>query len=154
MSKRTESVSKSKVIMTIITIVFACLIFLQSALPAEASNSESVGFTTFLNNFLLSLKLNVVLGHAFVRKLAHFTEFFVFGILLTATSCTYTSRPHRRILSLLFFALFTAVSDETIQMFVSGRFASLSDVHLDFFGALVGIGIALLIKCIKNAFHR
>lgn len=154
MSRKSTSVSRSKVLMTVITAIFTCLIFLQSAMPASASTAESGGFTAFINNFLISLKLDITLSHTFVRKLGHFTEFFVLGCLLTATDCTYVGKPHKNIFTLFFFGLATAVADETIQIFIDGRAAMIEDVLLDFFGVLCGVGISLLFICIKNAFRR
>ena len=154
MSKKGTSVSRSRVLMTAITVIFICLIFLQSAMPASASQAESSGLTTFINNFLISLKLTIALSHSFVRKLAHFAEFFVLGCLLTATDCTYVAKPHKNIFTVFFFGLATAVADETIQIFIDGRGAMLQDVLLDFFGVLCGVGISLLFICIKNAFRR
>ncbi len=154
MNRKNARTSKSKVLMTVITVVFICLIFLQSAMSAETSSAESSGLTTFINNFFIGLKLNVALSHDFVRKLAHFAEFFILGILLTSTACTYKVKPYRSIFSLLFFGLAAAVSDETIQIFAVDRGSSVQDILLDFFGILVGVGICLLFICIKNAVRR
>ena len=66
----------------------------------------------------------------FVRKLAHFTEFFVLGLELAVLFCSFSSKP-------ILFSLLVALTDETIQLF-TGRGSQVKDVWLDFFGACTG----------------
>lgn len=76
-----------------------------------------------------------------IRKLAHFTEFCILGILLRAR---WSGRSREKATP-LFLALLVALTDETIQAF-TGRTSSVFDVWLDFFGAVTGwilIGIIL-----------
>lgn len=82
-----------------------------------------------------------------VRKLAHFTEFFLIGAelaLLLAVSGR-TRRGHA--LCALLSALACAVADESLQM-LSDRGPEVRDVLLDFSGACCGLVVcALTILC-------
>ncbi len=86
-----------------------------------------------------------------IRKLAHFTEFFWLGMALCGVVVGACRRGEgaRPLLSYppiggaLLLALLTAVTDEWIQSF-TGRTSSVSDVLLDFFGALCGFGLTAL----------
>src|SRR5262249_32995897 len=83
--------------------------------------------------------------HAMIRKLAHFTEYLVLGLLITRA--LRDERGWRVEHALLAIALATvyAVSDEVHQHFVPGRTAAAGDVAIDAAGAFVGqVGIAVL----------
>ena len=55
----------------------------------------------------------------------------------------------KKIVAFLFCVL-VAATDETIQLFVSGRSGQVSDVVLDCVGALVGIGTMKLLQKWKS----
>ncbi len=74
--------------------------------------------------------LTIFKCHYLIRKSAHFTEYgILFWLLIRGPMA---GRPH---LALAICALY-AFSDEAHQIFVPGRTASLSDVGIDFGGAL------------------
>ena len=74
-------------------------------------------------------------GGGLLRKLAHFTEFAVLGILL-AWRAGMLGKKRRYALAAGFLA---ACLDETIQMFVPDRGPGLRDVAIDTCGVLTGI---------------
>jgi VanZ family protein len=83
-------------------------------------------------------------AHAAIRKLAHFTEYLILGILIIRA--LRDARGWRLEHALMAIALATvyAVSDELHQRFVPGRTAAVGDVGVDAVGAIVGqIWIAL-----------
>ena len=82
-----------------------------------------------------------------VRKLAHFCEFFILGIELQLFFSLLNSRKSAFLLALS-HGLFTALVDETIQIF-SGRGPMIQDVWLDFSGVTVGSLIALAVMMTK-----
>lgn len=79
-----------------------------------------------------------------IRKLAHFTEFLILGILAYSNIREYTKK-HLFLYPLLFSVLY-AISDEIHQLFVEGRFCALKDMLIDSSGALTGILLCHLIK--------
>lgn len=82
----------------------------------------------------------LLLVHALVRKLAHFAEFLVLGVLLyRALDGTGFSR--RTALRALVIAAACAAGDELHQWFVTGRTASPWDSLIDTSGAAAGLGL-------------
>lgn len=85
-----------------------------------------------------------------IRKSAHFLEFFVLGALLFGAFAFL--RPRVQTLAALGSGAVFAALDEWHQFFVPGRSAQFSDVVLDTAGVLVGVLFAWLLKnCIKKA---
>ncbi len=78
----------------------------------------------------------------FVRKVAHFTEYFILGVLLFLTFRVFNVSLQNQGIYSLFLVLLCAVLDEYLQLFVS-RTSSVSDVVLDFCGGLIGVGVLL-----------
>lgn len=79
-----------------------------------------------------------------VRKVAHFSEYLVLGVLLPSTRDGGV--PWQQ----LFFGLAVPVADETIQMLIPGRSSQLTDVLIDFSGMLAGLLLGALVRSIKK----
>ena len=82
-----------------------------------------------------------------VRKLAHFTEFFLLGLALCGVQIgvsAYPTLPRLRVSDALLFLLVCAVADEFLQSF-TGRTSSVRDVLIDFGGALCGMLLTMLV---------
>lgn len=143
-------------VLCIIIGITVALIWLQSALPADASDQES-GFV--LNVIRPVLEVFVGPGNVtnhLVRKLAHFTEFAMLGGELALAAGTFwkaeradkdfgTGAGAKASSAGAGAALLVAVLDEAIQFFSSGRAPMVSDVLLDFAGALTGLLLMTLI---------
>ena len=128
--------------LTVLIILTLALIWGHSLLGREASTEES-GFVMEL----LEPVLEMVVGEGnvtefLVRKLAHFTEFFVLGLeLLTFFAYRKPLFPQAFLLALT-HGFFAAFLDETIQIF-SGRGPMIQDVWLDVCGFAVGASLML-----------
>jgi len=79
--------------------------------------------------------------HLIVRKLAHWSEYFVLAVLLLRafTGGKPTRSNRRSVLWTLGLVLVYAFSDELHQLWVPSRSAHLSDSLLDFFGGSCGV---------------
>lgn len=75
-----------------------------------------------------------------IRKLAHYTLYFILGILSFLVVKDYSINKKLIIYSLLICFLY-ACSDEFHQLFVIGRSASIKDVIIDTFGSSCSISI-------------
>lgn len=109
-----------------------------SLLPAEISSAFSQWVKGILQ-MIFPGSLSGEGGSGLVRKLAHFCEFCVLGLLLTwlfGMLCRKVLLGKG--LSLLCGAAAAGI-DETIQCFVPGRGPSLRDVGIDTLGILLGI---------------
>ena len=75
-----------------------------------------------------------------IRKLAHYTLYFILGILSFLVVKDYSINKKLIIYSLLICFLY-ACSDEFHQLFIIGRSARVLDVMIDTFGSLCGISV-------------
>ena len=134
-----------------ITLLWVMVIFSFSLQPAETSSQLSLGVGHWLIELLPSAISDKLLSmpqtqleflHTLLRKAGHFSEYFILGMLSMFT-VLQSKFCHKKWIG-LGFCLLVASVDETIQLFVSGRSGQVSDVVLDFVGALCG-GVLLLI---------
>ncbi len=72
-----------------------------------------------------------------VRKIAHITLFFILGILINLLLKVYVIKRLPGIVISPVYAMAVGFFDETIQIFSPGRAGSLSDVFIDFAGAVI-----------------
>jgi VanZ family protein len=121
-------------------LVWAALIFMASTDAFSAANTAGL-LELAVRYFFSALSHDTFrLIHTLIRKLGHFSEYFVLAVLVIRALRQETDekpRPRRLALGLGLTALY-AVSDELHQAFVPGRTASAADVLLDVFGGLCG----------------
>ena len=123
----------------------------------EGSSSTTMSYEVSKTLVLLYNKLfskgfsNAVLNdliheiHPFVRKTAHFTEFFVLAVTVAFPLYVYKIRGIFLIILGELFCIGVAFLDEYSQSFVLGRNPSYRDVMIDSAGAFCGILIAWII---------
>ncbi len=114
-----------------------------------ASDGESQWVTDLLREIFHSDSIS----HAFVRKLAHFTEFFILGAELSGLLWLERRRSVQSYLNIWFAGELCALLDETVQIF-SGRGPSVADVWLDTAGATCGIFLLLGIRVLCRKCQR
>ena len=120
-----------------LTIFWCFFIWHFSLADASASDVSSGRVTETLNTALENLHTEFRVGQHFVRKAAHFCEFFALGILLSATLVAFRVKYAFYLSLPILFAV--AAIDECLQLFSPGRAAALSDVLLDTSGGICGI---------------
>jgi VanZ family protein len=78
--------------------------------------------------------------HLILRKLGHFSEYFIFAVLIARALSVERSQQSQitRAAWTIALAALYAFSDEWHQSFVPSRTASLVDVMIDSFGAICG----------------
>ena len=79
-----------------------------------------------------------------IRKNAHGFMYMVLAFLVSSAFFTFNKRGKDTIVYILFICLFYAVTDEFHQSFVPGRGSLVSDVLVDFAGALIGLAFFYL----------
>lgn len=132
-----------------LVIFWTLFIFARSAQPSAVSTQESESVRQPLSQIVQS-----PLSATFVRKLAHFTEFCVLGVLSAALMCTRRKKAPRAFLYAAMLCLTVAFCDETIQLFVPGRAGLLTDVWIDTSGALIGIVCMLALYLLWQHFRN
>ncbi|BAR48493.1 hypothetical protein TFKS16_1154 [Tannerella forsythia KS16] len=145
MNKNSKHRQLFRWVYTLLTVGVTVFIFTNSLQGGEASGLRSVMVTEWLNRLIGYLGIDYRFTVYAVRKLAHLTEFMLLGLFLTLTLRVYTRSLMPHISWPLFAGLFTAVCDETIQLFGRGRGPSLHDVWIDFAGFVIGLCIALFL---------
>ena len=139
--------NKKVILPATLTAFVTAFIFSNSFKGIEASREDSDAvlgwFRPFLERILGS---DAELMDYLVRKAAHMTEFFVLALLICWLGHALKRALHGYG---LFYTLSVAVTDEFIQSFFD-RTSLVSDVLIDFAGALLGFGAVLLIKMIKK----
>lgn len=80
-----------------------------------------------------------------VRKLAHYSIYTFFGLLIMLFISTYNLKELDKVSISLISGVIYAITDEIHQLFVPGRSGQITDIMLDSLGILTGIFISLLI---------
>lgn len=128
-----------------LTALWLAFIYARSAQTAESSDGESAAWLELL------LKLFPWMTMRLVRKLAHFTEFFILGALLYLD---WRLLDRGSALLPLGAGLLFAGADEYLQTFIPGRSGELRDVLLDFCGVAAGVLLALALRRGKERRRR
>ncbi|MDO5349390.1 MAG: VanZ family protein [Lachnospiraceae bacterium] len=123
------------------------VMYLHSMTPAALSTEESSHVLLLITGLFTRLGIDSRwLTEHILRKTAHFCEYSIFGMLLIwnfRNSRNRMRRQRERGLSFLYPLALSVFAvpflDETIQLFVPGRSAQISDVWLDIAGSCFGI---------------
>jgi len=127
-------------------IAWMCIIFWFSHQPSIQSDEQSYLVISMLRT--IGINFNSVFGELsnfVIRKLGHFTEYFILYVLFYNVLKEYFKFKSSILLSIVFVFLY-ACSDEFHQLFIIGRDGSIKDVILDTSGGMIG----MLIVYIKN----
>lgn len=139
-----------RVILIILIILWTCLIFLFSS----QDGGESSGFSRKFVEFFIKDSEVVDKVEPYVRKLAHFSEYGIGGVLFISLFSTYGWTDRRKITTSILLGVWYATMDEIHQLMVPGRSGAIKDVYIDSLGIATGvIGMLIVIKIfelIKN----
>lgn len=145
-----KPLTKSQQVLLCLIVVVSLLIWAQSLFPAAQSREQSDAVGGFLaallgDGFVASFLIENI------RKVAHFAEFGLLGVLWTAFAYT---RKTRLGLWLLIPGAVTAVVDELLQLISEGRAAQAVDVLLDTAGYITGWLCVLMAVILWRFFRR
>lgn len=133
---------------TVLVAIWMIIIFIMSSFDSvESSNQSNFIVDIIANIFKIE---NIELLSFIIRKLAHFTEYLILG-LLVANMFTKNNINNLCLLSIILCIIY-ATSDEIHQIFVPGRACQLRDILIDSIGSIIGIYLYKLInkKILKN----
>lgn len=142
--------NKRSIINWILLIAWMLLIFFMSNQPGEISTKQSDLVIKIFS--LIGIDLNSYLGSIatfIIRKVAHFTEYFILYGLSIRVLNQYIEIKKSRVYC-LFIVLAYAITDEIHQYFIPGRAMALKDVLIDFSGGVFGYLFNYLIYNFKN----
>lgn len=130
-----------KVIKILLIIIWMILIYSFSNQNGIASSNMSGGIVDTIIELLEKLgivfndKMVDVFGFL-IRKIAHFTLYFILGILWLWLLKDYSISFKLQVIYTIIFCVLYACSDEIHQLFVSGRDGKIFDVMIDTLGSL------------------
>jgi len=149
-----------KKLFIVLCLLWMGLIFYNSSRPASVSNSRSYGIVQSIRNgkhdlqgennsnkvksSLLPTNVRDEKINLIIRKNAHAFEYCVLAVLVSISLFSMGIKGKNTLSIVMFICLFYAVTDEYHQLFVLGRTSLVSDVLIDFGGALIGIGLFYL----------
>lgn len=127
-----------KLLLLILWMVF---IFIMSSFDGIESSNQSNFIVNIIAN-IFNIK-NIELLSIIIRKLAHFTEYFILGIL----AYNYLIEYNQKIYLTVIICIIYAITDELHQIITPDRVFSIYDILIDSSGAIIG---AYLFKKIKK----
>lgn len=149
-----------KKIVILLCIFWMGFIFYMSSNNGEISHEQSTKVVDLIENKVPSQNSNITtntnkntvqtqqlkdnkLDHI-VRKNAHAFMYMVLAIFVSCMFFYFNKRGKGIIIYVLFICLLYAVTDEFHQSFVPGRTSLVSDILVDFGGALIGLTLFYL----------
>lgn len=140
----------------ILVFSWMALIFYFSSQVASESNNLSTGLTiifkNMINNIFSGFDFSTEALNHFLRKTAHFSIYFILGILLkNALRYENFSYIKSNFYSIMTGVLY-AISDEFHQSFVPNRGPQVSDIFIDSVGVIFGVlFLSYIIKRTKKS---
>ena len=162
MQKTSPWLIAARVIFTFALIACIVFIFSNSMQIGDVSESASGRVLLLMKKVFTRLEMPGAANHLtdhIVRKLAHFCEYALEGFLLMLCLRVYTRHFFKHVSWPMLGGLLTALTDETIQLFVPGRSGQVTDIWIDFSGVMTGLLVGLILlglirMCIILYQHR
>ncbi len=153
--KRTENKIRLslKILLPVLCALWLGFIFSNSLKTGEESSAQSSTVVEVVQTVVQAVAPKSELAqatgeaydklHAFVRSMAHFTEFAVLGALFAWCYFSYTFRFKHCYLPFVGIVVVPLI-DELLQKFTAARACTLIDVVVDVAGGVVGLAFATL----------
>ncbi len=154
MFKNFDEVKKKKLYTMVAVILLAAMYIIIFNFSAD-SGDESSNISAGISDFIYKIYYKIVGGgtgapveavieqadplEAFIRKLAHFTEYLCVGFLSYGIVLMWYSRKWKGRGLVVLQVFLSGALDEIHQYFVPGRWASIKDVLIDTAGGVAGI---------------
>lgn len=140
-----------RIIYFILILICMITVFIFSSENGEESqNTSDVAFTNRIINVITNIfpktnRTDIFTAVNFiVRKGAHFTLYFIMGLVVYRAINTYSLGTKKKIILTISVGTLYACLDEFHQFFVPGRSAQIRDIFID----MLGVILATLIVCL------
>lgn len=141
-----DKIKVLRIFLLIVIIIWAFLVFNLSSQNGDNSSGLSRKVVEFFTNDESIIEK----VEPYVRKLAHFSEYGLGGVLFISLFSTYEWTDRRKITTSVLLGIWYAITDEVHQLMVPGRNGAIFDVYLDSLGFSTGVCMMLiLIKVIQ-----
>lgn len=137
--------NKKRIIYGILVIIWMVLVFAFSSQNGEESKRTSGYFTDKVVQIIASVKADINIEDTeeiisfIIRKMAHFSIYFVGGILIFNFVNTFPLKLRNVMLLAFVLGCVYSISDEIHQLFISERAGQIRDVLIDSTGVLIAI---------------
>lgn len=145
--------NKKRIFYAILVIMWMILVFVFSNQNGDESQSTSDIITDRIVQVVTKINSNIEYENVkdtisfIIRKIAHFSIYFIGGILIFNFINTFSIKAKYAILTSIAISVLYAISDELHQLFISERSGQIRDVLIDSAGAIIAI---ILISRIKG----
>ena len=138
---------KYKIIISwLLVIIWMFVIYYFSNMNGDASSNASNGTVYFIINFIDNLfNLNIDVENVTeilngpIRKLAHFTVYFILSIFILIALSNHKIKLSKKIIITTLICFIYACTDEIHQLMVADRSGKLLDVLIDTSGCLLNM---------------
>lgn len=149
-----------------ITVLVLVIIILFTRMASEQNGTSSNLISRKIVNYIMNTLLNNnipinredffwrVTANILVRKAAHFIEYMLIGLFLSAIFNFFTKRLWISVPGALMISFSLAYLDEYRQQFVEGRESTWFDVKIDTYGSITGILITTIFFLLYNKFLK
>ena len=159
-----KSLLSTKICITIISSSLLLALYVM-IFSFSAQNGEQSGSLSTLVSEMCAEFLNTITGKNWtdtfvksfaeyfenpIRKLAHFAEYAVMGVLVYLLWHQWMERGKKLYILVIVWVFVSATMDELHQLFVPDRCGNLWDVLLDTCGGIFGMGILIWLEKIRH----
>ena len=132
-----------RTVLIILIVLWTCLIFLFSS----QDGGESSGFSRMVVEFFVKNPEMVDFLEPYARKIAHFSEYGLGGVLFVSLFSTYNWSDKRKMLISILLGVWYATMDVIHLLMVPGRSGAFKDVYIDSLGVATGVvGMMIILK--------
>ena len=140
-TKPNKKLAIKRLILLVLVILWAIIVFNFSNQDGE----ESSGLSHLVTTWIFKTEELVEKYEPLVRKLAHFSEYALGGILIYSLINTYNYKFRNKIIISTLLGLWYAILDEIHQTFIPYRSGNAKDVCIDMFGFIFGLLFIIII---------
>jgi len=150
-NKPSKKLIFKRIFLLVLIVLWALLVFGLS----NQDGDESSGLSHLVTTWIFKTEELVDKYEPIMRKIAHFSEYAVGGVLIFTLIDTYDYKTKNKIFITFFIGLWYAILDEIHQTFIPYRSGNPIDVCIDMLGFILGIVfINLVIKIDKKIMRR
>lgn len=143
-----------RIVFIIASVAIICWIFSNSLANSDESTQQSTEVKQVVDGALSAVSgKKVDVPMLVIRKLAHFTEYFLLGVCMYLAFYFFRTR-NIFILIPCAVGLIIPIIDENIQLSSDGRHFAVTDMLIDMGGVACGIGLALGVSILVRHIYR
>lgn len=145
--KKKKTIIRS--ILIVLIILWAILIFSMSNQQGSESSGLSRRITTW---FFREEQIDIV--EPYIRKIAHFGEYTIGGMLFMSLFLTYEWTENKQITISILLGIWYSILDEIHQIFIPNRSGNIKDVWIDTLGISFGVCLILLFYKLYKKYRK